>query len=115
MVKYVLLLVGIAVLAAGCSRGIESKSGSRSRVAIAVTDKGFVPSRVTVSGGNRVTLVVTRETDQTCATEIVVASEGIRKELPLGQPVEITFTPSGKGKVPYTCGMGMLSGAVIVE
>ena len=85
------------------------------RVAIAVTDSGFVPATAVVRAGEPVTVVVTRQTDQTCAKEIVFPGQNIRKELPLGQAVEITLTPSAKGEVPYTCGMNMLSGKLVAQ
>jgi plastocyanin domain-containing protein len=115
MLRRIAVVLGVALLAAGCSRATQTAGDSTARVAIAVTDSGFVPASVAVRAGKVVTLVVTRETDQTCAREIVLAEQGIRKELPLGKPVEITFTPSGKGEVPYTCGMNMVSGRLIVE
>src|SRR4051794_15635790 len=76
-------------------------------VQLSVTEKGFEPSPVTLKKGEPVKLVVTRKTDQTCATEIVIPEYEIQKELPLGKPVEIAFTPKKSGEVAYGCGMGM--------
>jgi len=65
--------------------------------------------------GQAVTLVVTRKTDRTCVKEIVAADFGIRKELPLDQAVEVTFTPEKTGEVRYACGMDMVAGKLIVR
>jgi plastocyanin domain-containing protein len=80
-----------------------------------VTGEGFVPALVKVKAGQPVKLVVTRKTDRTCATEIVIKEFGINKPLPLNQPVEITFTPIKAGKLRYACAMDMIAGVIIVE
>ena len=100
---------------AGCGGAPASKSAPPGTVAIRVTEKGFEPAVVKVAAGRPVTLVVTRKTDRTCAKEFVLAEQGIRKELPLGQPVEITFTPAHAGELRYACGMDMIAGKIVVE
>jgi plastocyanin domain-containing protein len=85
------------------------------RIAIAVTERGFEPERITVHAGEPVTLVVTRKTDQTCATEFVIKDEGINRPLPLDQPVAITFTPRRRGELSYACGMDMVRGQILVR
>jgi plastocyanin domain-containing protein len=67
-----------------------------------------------VNGGVPVTLVVTRKTDRTCAKEIVIKEYGIRRQLPLGKPISIEFTPES-GQVGYACGMDMITGVLLVE
>lgn len=44
------------------------------RIEMAVTTDGFVPHDVKVKANEPVTLVVTRKTDETCATEILMRS-----------------------------------------
>lgn len=106
-----LLALG-AGLVAGCR---QDEHGAAQRVAVQVTQQGFVPADVAVRAGEPVTLVVTRTTDQTCAKEIVFEATGVRRELPLGEPVEITFTPDRSGEIHYACGMHMLTGKVTVQ
>jgi plastocyanin domain-containing protein len=100
----------IALAAWGCSQ----KSGPQV-VTLTVSDRGFVPAEIQVRGGEPVTLLVTRETDTTCAKEIVIAGAGVREELPLGQEVRITFTPESKGELRYACGMDMVAGTMRVQ
>lgn len=83
-------------------------------VDVAVTDQGFEPSKVKVNKGEKVRLVVTRKTDHTCATEIVIKDHGIHASLPLGKPVPVEFTAQKSGEVRYTCGMGHVAGVVFV-
>src|SRR6266545_2878979 len=102
------------VLLAGCTQ--SSKQGvENGRVAISVTENGFEPATVTVPAGKPVTLVVTRTTSKTCATELVMPAQGINRDLPLGQAVEITFTPDKPGELGYACAMDMYKGKVIVQ
>jgi plastocyanin domain-containing protein len=84
-------------------------------IEVSVTGEGFVPSSIKVKAGQPVTLVVTRKTDRTCATEIVIKDQGINQKLPLNQPVTVQFTPRKSGQIRYACGMDMISGVVVVE
>ena len=61
------------------------------------------------------TLVVTRKTDETCATELVLPAYGIDAKLPLGEPVTITFTPARSGELRYSCAMKMFQGVIDVR
>lgn len=84
-------------------------------VTLYVTSKGFVPANVHVPAGKPVTLKVTRKTDKTCATELVMASHQINQPLPLDQTVTITFTPTEAGELRYACGMDMIAGTITVD
>jgi len=84
-------------------------------IEISVTGEGFVPSSIRVKKGQLVRLVVTRKTDRTCATEIVIRDQGINQRLPLGKPVTVEFTPMKSGQLRYACGMDMISGIIVVE
>ena len=85
------------------------------RIAIAVTSKGFEPASVRVKAGHPVRLVVTRKTDRTCATDIVIKDFGINRPLPLNEPVEVTFTPKKPGKIRFACAMDMIAGELAAE
>lgn len=84
-------------------------------IEIAVTSDGFVPANIKVQRGQKVRLVVTRKTDRTCATEIVIKDQGINQPLPLNKPVTVEFTPRKSGQLRYACGMDMISGVIAVE
>jgi plastocyanin domain-containing protein len=115
----IVTLVALGALASGCSSSQQAKSeapaGGSNRVEIAVTEDGFVPASVTVAAGQPVTMVVTRQTDKTCATELVLKEHNINQILPLNQAVEITFTPEKAGTLTYACGMDMIKGTVVVQ
>jgi plastocyanin domain-containing protein len=105
------LILGAAV-ASGCAGGSD---GGKKDIQVAVTDKGFEPKEIHVKKGDDVTLVVTRRTDQTCATEIVVGGGKARAALPLDQPVRVALGTVDADGVKFACGMGMLEGAVVVR
>ncbi|HEY6001830.1 MAG TPA: cupredoxin domain-containing protein [Anaeromyxobacter sp.] len=111
----------LALALAGHGRAAEAspaegtlKNGVRT-VEMAVTENGFEPSRVKVNKGEKVRLVVTRKTDSTCATEIVIADQGVNAELPLGKAVAVEFTPTKAGEIRYVCGMGHVGGVLFVK
>jgi plastocyanin domain-containing protein len=84
-------------------------------VKITVTKNGFEPWRVQARKDVPLTLVVTRTTDETCATEVVLPEYGIDRKLPLGEAVTITFTPRQTGELRYACAMKMFQGVIDVR
>ncbi len=92
------------------------KPGEPRTIALTITEKGYEPSPITLQQGQPVKLVLTRTTEQTCATEIVLDEYNINTPVPLNQPVEVAFTPTKTGKLVYGCAMGkMISGVFMVE
>ncbi|AKJ06671.1 hypothetical protein ATI61_105348 [Archangium gephyra] len=93
-----------------------AKPGEPRTIALSVTEKGYEPSPITLKQGEPVKLVLTRTTDKTCATEIVLEDYNINTPLPLNQPVEVAFTPNKTGQLVYGCAMGkMVNGVFMVE
>jgi len=84
-------------------------------VTLYVTKDGFVPANVVVPAGKPVTLMVTRKTDRTCATGLVMKEKDINQELPLDETVSITFTPDHAGTLEYACPMDMIKGSITVQ
>ncbi|HLL03702.1 MAG TPA: cupredoxin domain-containing protein [Myxococcaceae bacterium] len=100
---------------AAAAPAAKPAEGPRS-VTLTVTEKGYEPSPLQLKKDEPVKLVVTRTTEQTCATEIVMKEYGINTPLPLNTPVEIAFTPNKTGTLTYGCAMGqMISGTFMVE
>ena len=89
----------------------EANKGGQT-VQMQVTDKGFEPANVTVKKGEPVTLVITRTTEKTCATEIVIDDYGVNTKLPLNKAVTVSFTPKTAGELKYGWAMGKMIGGV---
>lgn len=109
------LLFALPSLAAEHSHSTAHGKGAPQVVEITVTAQGFAPAAATVKAGRPVKLVVTRKVERTCATEIVIKEYGMNRPLPLGEAVEVTFTPRKTGPVRYSCGMDMIAGILTVE
>lgn len=86
-----------------------------SAIRVRVDGSGFVPTRFNLKKDVPTTLIFTRTTDATCATEIVWADFHIRKNLPLNVPVAIRVTPTRSGPTTFACGMNMFKGQVMVR
>ena len=106
------LFIGLA-LAAGCAKPAEKSRFPE--IAIHVTTDGFVPQHATAPRGQPVTLVITRDTDQTCATQMTVQGIDGTWDLPLHRAVHIDVPQGVSDTLRYVCGMGMERGDVIAR
>ncbi len=120
-------LAAIVVVASGCDRGKASPSdtaapvsapvaeGATQVVAVTAGKDGFVPSHVEVARNRPAKLRFTRNTDQTCATEVAFKELDLKRALPLGEAVDVEI-PTGEARtLHYTCGMGMFASTVVVK
>ena len=85
---------------------------------IRITQKGYEPRSLKLATGAPIRLTFTRNTDDTCAKEIVLQELGIRRPLALNKPevVEITAKQIGAAKkLTFICGMKMMSGEIVLE
>ena len=100
---------------APASRGRLSATGER-HISITITADGFVPSSSYVTVGEPVTLVVTRMVEQTCAQDIVIEDYAILAPLPLGEPVQVHFTPTRPGRIRFAaCAINLVAGELVAE
>jgi plastocyanin domain-containing protein len=92
------------------------QAGEPWTVDMKVTQNGYEPSPLILKKGEPVTLNITRTTEKTCATEIIIKEHGINTDLPLNETVQVTFTPEQTGELKYGCAMGqMISGVFYIE
>lgn len=91
----------------------EAVPETSGRVAITVDGMGYHPSTIHARVGQPLELVFTRVSEAGCAQELVIASMGIRRPLPLNEPVSIRVTPTSE--LRFACGMDMLRGQVVVH
>lgn len=114
--KRIVKAVGVvtaAVAVWGCASGGGSQGPKEVR--IAVTENGFEPASVEIPKNEAVTLVVTRKTDQTCATEMIFAENGARYDLPKDQVVRIELPAGQPDTLHYACAMDMIKGVVVAK
>ncbi|MBL8920941.1 MAG: cupredoxin domain-containing protein [Myxococcaceae bacterium] len=89
-------------------------AGAARVVELKVTENGFEPGNVKLKKDEPVKFVVTRVTDATCATELLIAETDIKAELPLNKPVEVAWTPTKAGQVKFGCAMDMMVGGLLL-
>lgn len=109
-----LLLLFLGALSVSCREELPA-SQPLGRVEITVGDLGYTPSEVRATRGAPLTMVFTRTTESICGAEVVIPEHDIRRELPLNEPVEVTFTPTKAGQLTFMCGMSMMKGTIIVR
>ncbi len=112
-----LLTIGILFANGSGVYAITPKQpGKRVQTArILITETGYSRNTVKLRRGIPARLTFLRQTDATCATEIVIPAYGINQNLPLGRAVVVTFTPKRSGEFTFTCGMKMMRGKLIVS
>src|SRR5688500_4838605 len=83
---------------------------------IQVTVKGgYSPDVIVVKKGHPVRLDFYRDETASCSEQVVFGDFGIARDLPAYKTTSIEFTPEKTGEFPFTCGMNMMRGRVIVE
>lgn len=111
------LALGSALLLAGpggCKGRVLGPPQIQDVVNITVDKGGFNPDRIYAKRGRPITLVFNRTEEKTCATEVVIASEHIHKDLPLNTSVPVVFMPSRAGDIHFACAMNMVAGTITV-
>ena len=93
-----------------------SAEKAKRHVKMAVTEKGFEPSTVKVKAGESLVLDITRKTERTCATWIVIPDQQVKAELPMDKEVSVEVNAEKAGTIKFGCQMGMMiAGAVVVK
>ncbi len=111
-----LALLAAFVLITPAARAADKAAARAPRtIELAVTDAGLAPAQVQVAKGEPVHLGITRKTDKTCMTDVVIADVGVKQPLPLNKTVYVDFTPSKSGSFRILCGMGMEYGKLLVN
>ncbi|MBL8600979.1 MAG: cupredoxin domain-containing protein [Myxococcales bacterium] len=109
------VLVGLLACKQAASRPTQSVTvAAGARVPVTVGE-GYSPETIRAPAGAALTLVFTRNTDESCGQTLVFPSLNLRRELPLNQPVEVAVTVPATGALNFTCGMNMYRGAVTVQ
>lgn len=94
--------------------GADQQTSAVQSAKIVVNEGGFEPAEVTFRAKVPARLTFIRTAENTCATEVLIESVNIKRELPLNTPVEIEFTPT-ESTISFTCGMKMFRGAMVVR
>jgi plastocyanin domain-containing protein len=82
------------------------------QVSIAVGAAGYEPSTVSVHSGAPIRITVAQ--GQGCAAGFLMPRLGISQDNSAG-PITFEVGPLDRGTYTFTCGMGMLTGQLVVE
>ena len=111
-----MLAVLAAVFLAANSTDAQSRKPARSQSPkVVIGNYGYEPASIRLKRGVPAKVTFLRVSESTCATEVLFADYGIRRELPLNQAVTVSFTPRRAGEFSFTCGMNMHKGKLIVS
>jgi plastocyanin domain-containing protein len=85
---------------------------------VVADEHGFTPASLAVAKGmpgSTAAVTFVRTTDKTCATEVVFPELGVRKDLPLNQPVAVDIPTDSARTLTFQCGMAMYKGMLVVK
>jgi Cu+-exporting ATPase len=94
---------------AGETRGDEGLQ----RISVRVKG-GYIPEIVVAKPDIPLEIAFVREEDSPCSEEIVFPTLGIKSVLPAFRTTTVRIPPSAEGRYPFTCGMNMLHGTLVV-
>ena len=83
-------------------------------VRLSVANARFAPSDLQIPAGKPVRLIVDRPDANPCSKQLVLPGLGIKRDLPDNGTATIDIPATDKGTFTMTCGMGMMSGRLIV-
>jgi plastocyanin domain-containing protein len=99
------------VLASGVT---ATQTGDKQVIKLGFQNGNYYPDVIRVQKGVPVEMQVDLAKVTGCMTTIVSDGLGIKKRVGPGDNI-ISFTPTEAGAFPFTCGMGMGRGVIIVE
>ena len=76
---------------------------------------GYSPGVIEVERGRPVQLHFYRDEENSCSEELLMPDFSIRRDLPAFRTTLVELLPQQAGRFEFTCGMGMLRGALVVK
>src|SRR3989344_4065310 len=81
-------------------------------VEIQAFPNGYSPTYIKIKNGVPTRINVTATGGYGCTSAFAIPALGVRKRLALNTTVPVEFTPQNKGKILFSCSMGMYSGVI---
>lgn len=76
---------------------------------------GYSPDVISIPKGKTTKIIFLRTDPTECLEDVVLSDFKIKKNLPLNEKIMIEVTPQKTGEFPFSCGMGMFHGKIIVK
>ncbi len=83
-------------------------------VPLVIENTTYVPDRVTIPAGTQVRLSVDRREDVACSSQLSIPGAGVLANLTANGVTAVLVPPMKAGTYTMTCGMGMMSGSLVV-
>lgn len=84
-------------------------------VEVVASETGYSPSSIPAKVGESLVLRFKRTTQSECLKAVEFPSLGIKKDLPVGQAVDIPVKVDKAGEVRFQCWMAMVFGKIVVN
>lgn len=92
----------------------QSQKQASQNIQIFITPHGYSPRNFTIKKGVPVQITLISKDTYSCASAFRIPSLGVSINLKPSDKQTIIFTPQHEGVIPFTCSMGMYSGAITV-
>ncbi len=111
----ILLIIAVALFAV-VPLAAQSKHKSKTqRVTVVLTEsQGYKPDSFTLRKGVLAKVTFIRH-GEGCGDVVVIPNYGVRRKLPMNDPVVVTFRPRETGTFGFSCGMNMYKGEIVVN
>jgi sulfite exporter TauE/SafE len=83
-------------------------------VPLAIVNTQYVPSTLVIPGNTPVRLVVDRKEDLACSDQLVITAANVKVDLAPNAVTKVDLSAMAPGTYRMTCGMGMMSGTLVV-
>lgn len=80
-----------------------------------VVKGGYNPETISIPVGKTTKINFLRKDANPCLEEVVLGDFKVKKFLPMNEKIQVEITPKEKGQYPFSCGMNMFHGKIIVE
>lgn len=80
-----------------------------------IVEGGYSPSTIVIPKGRTTIINFFRKDPSSCLEEIIISEFKIKKYLPLNQKLTVEVLPDKTGEFPFSCGMNMFHGKIIVK
>jgi plastocyanin domain-containing protein len=109
------MLAAILIFFFGRRSARAALAGARPGGAVTIrVEGGYDPDTIIAPRGRPLRLLFDRREDSPCSDEVVFPDFGIRRQLPAHAVSEVVITPDRAGEFPFSCGMNMLHGKIVV-
>jgi sulfite exporter TauE/SafE/copper chaperone CopZ len=107
------IVASIASRSKSVNAEVPTANAAEQVVQMTVNDYGYQPNNLTIKKGVPVRWEIDGQSVGGCVSSIVVPTYRISQALHSGLNV-IRFTPTTSGRIPFSCGMGMVRGSFTV-